>query len=65
MINIVYLLVEFSAYNTIMGKTVELTVAQITIINTLHEESEPQKVAPEKAHCLCCIETYQWKETVC
>lgn len=48
-----------------MGKTVELTVAQITIINTLHEESEPQKVTPEKAHCLCCIETYQWKETVC
>ncbi|KAL3973152.1 NACHT, LRR and PYD domains-containing protein 12 [Sarotherodon galilaeus] len=29
-----------------MGKTVELTVAQITIINTLHEESEPQKRPP-------------------
>lgn len=48
-------MVEFSACNTITGKTVELTVAQITIINTLHEESEPQKVTPEKAHCLCCI----------
>lgn len=64
-INIVYLLVEFSACNTITGRTVELTVAQITIINILHEESEPQKVTPEKAHCLCCIETYHWKETVC
>ncbi len=33
---------------TIMGKTADLTVVQRTIIDTLHKESEPQKLIAKK-----------------
>ncbi len=36
---------------TIMGKTVDLTVVQKTIIDTLHKEGKPQKWIAKKAGC--------------
>ncbi len=36
---------------TIMGKTVDLTVVQKTIIDTLHKESKPQTFIAKEAGC--------------
>ncbi len=36
---------------TIMGKTIDLTVVQKTIINTLHKEGKPQTFIAKKAGC--------------
>ncbi len=35
-----------------MGKTADLTVAQKTIIDTLHKESKPQTFIAKEAACL-------------
>ncbi len=37
--------------HTIMGKTVDLTVVQKTIIDTLHKEGEPQTFIVKEAGC--------------
>ncbi len=36
---------------TIMGKTVDLTVVQKTIIDTLHKEGKPQTFIAKEAGC--------------
>ncbi len=36
---------------TIMGKTVEMTVVQKTIIDNLHKESKPQTFIAKEAGC--------------
>ncbi len=36
---------------TIMGKTADLTVIQMTIIDTLHKESKPQTLIAKEAGC--------------
>ncbi len=36
---------------TIMGKTVDLTIVQKTIIDTLHKEGKPQTFIPKEAGC--------------
>ncbi len=36
---------------TIMGKTVDLTVVQKTIIDTLHKEGKPQTLIAKEAGC--------------
>ncbi len=36
---------------TIMGKTVDLTVVQNTIIDTIHKEGKPQTLIAKKAGC--------------
>ncbi len=37
---------------TIMGKTADLTVFQMTIIDTLHKEGKPQTFIVEEVGCL-------------
>ncbi len=45
---------QFERDYTITGKTIDLTVVQKTIIDTLHKEGKPQTFIAKEAGCSQC-----------